>query len=37
MLSLQAYVEMNSSVYDDKAKLFTALKKWAKEGESLEG
>ena len=31
MLSLQAYFEMNSSVYNDKAKLLTALNKMSKE------
>ena len=30
MLSLQAYFEMNSSVYNDKAKLLTALNKMSK-------
>ena len=34
MLSLQAYFEMNSSVYNNKAKLLTALNKMSKEGES---
>ena len=31
MLSFQAYLEMNSSVYDDKAKLLMALNKMSKE------
>ena len=30
MLSLQAYFKMNSSVYNDKAKLLTALNKMSK-------
>ena len=30
MLSLQAYFEMNSSIYNDKAKLLTALNKMSK-------
>ena len=34
MLSLQAYFEMNSSVYNNKAKLLTALNKMSKERES---
>ena len=39
MLSLQAYFEMNSSVYNDKAKLLTALNKMSKGREKpfLEG
>ena len=35
MLSLQAYFEMNSSVYNNKAKLLTALNKMSKEREKL--